>query len=92
MLVLIAMKIFFLSLIQGVSKNVASRSGNRDSRTYHLVASTVSHILWFFMFQQLYVSGMNGILVLPYVAGGVCGALLGAEIAIKIENKLGAKT
>lgn len=82
--------ILVLAFIQNVSFTIVSRSRNRSSFKYHMVASVFSNGIWFLTFRQLVLSDMSLWLFLPYTVGTVAGSLSGAKLSMWIENKLGA--
>lgn len=86
------LNILALSFIQNVSFSLASRSRNRDHRLYHAICAVFSNGLWFWTMRELVLAELTILLAIPYVIGTVAGSLFGAEIAMKIERMIGAKT
>jgi len=82
--------ILILSFIQNVSFSIVSRSRNRNSIKYHLVAATFSNTIWFLTFRQLVKANMNLMLFLPYTLGTVIGSVCGVKISMLFERLLGA--
>lgn len=82
--------ILVLAFIQNVSFTVVSRSRNRSSFTYHMIAAVFSNGIWFLTFRQLILAEMSFVLFLPYTIGTVCGSLCGAKLSMWIESKVGA--
>jgi len=79
-----------LAYVQNISFSIVSRSRNRSSMSYHLIASIFSNTLWFLTFRELVRAEMNMYLFLPYCIGTVAGSLSGARISMHIERVLGA--
>jgi len=82
--------ILVLAFAQNVSFTIVSRSRNRSSYRYHMIASVFSNGIWFLTFRQLVLGEMNLILFLPYTLGTVAGSLFGAKMSMLIEAKIGA--
>lgn len=85
-----AATIMVLAFVQNVSFSIVSRSRNRDSMKYHLVASIFSNGIWFLTFRELVTADMTLALFAPYTFGTVCGSLWGVKVAMRIERWLGA--
>ena len=83
--------ILFLAFIQNISFTMVSRSRNRDNMTYHAICSVFSNGLWFATMHLLVAADLTWWLAFPYIAGTVCGSLLGAKVSMYIEQKIGAK-
>ena len=79
-----------LAFAQNVSFSIVSRSRNRDSMAYHLVAATFSNTVWFLTFRQLVRADMSFTLFIPYTIGTVAGSLCGARLSMWIERLIGA--
>jgi len=79
-----------LAFAQNVSFSIVSRSRNRNSLKYHIVAATFSNTIWFLTFRQLVLSEMNFILFFPYCTGTVIGSVVGVRISMFIEKLLHA--
>lgn len=88
--VLILLKMLALAFIQNVSFSIVSRSRNRDSMRYHIIASFFSNTIWFLTFRELIKGDMNFILFIPYVIGTMAGSVWGVKVSMWIENKIGA--
>jgi len=84
-------KILILAFIQNVSFSIVSRSRNRNSMTYHIIAATFSNSIWFLTFRELVRSDMNFILFMPYCMGTVLGSVFGVKVSMWIENLIGAQ-
>lgn len=82
--------ILFLAYFQNVSFTIVSRSRNRSSFRYHMIASVFSNGIWFLTFRQLILSEMSWLLFVPYTLGTVAGSLSGAKVSMLIEKKIGA--
>lgn len=84
--------ITLLAFVQNVSFTVVSRSRNRSSFTYHMIASVFSNGIWFLTFRQLLLADMSFTLFAPYTVGTVAGSLSGAKLSMWIEAKVGAES
>lgn len=84
--------ILLLAFIQNVSFTITSRSRNRDSLSYHLVASVFSNTIWFLTMRELVLSEMTLILFIPYTIGAVGGSVWGVKASMWIEKKLSARS
>ena len=82
--------ILILAYLQNISFSIVSRSRNRNSAKYHIIAAIFSNGIWFLTFRQLVLSEMNIILFLPYVLGTVLGSVSGMKLSMFIEKLLGA--
>jgi uncharacterized membrane protein YfcA len=82
--------ILLLAFAQNISFSIVSRSRNRSSFTYHMIASVFSNGIWFLTFRQLVLGEMNWLLFVPYTIGTVLGSLSGAKLSMWIEAKIGA--
>ena len=81
-----------LAFLQNVSFTLVSRARNRDNTKYHMFCSILSNGIWFLTFGILVKADMSFYLFIPYLIGTVSGSLFGAKVAMKIEDKIGAKT
>jgi hypothetical protein len=82
-----------LAFAQNVSFTIVSRSRNRNSMKYHLVAAVFSNAVWFATSKFLIVGhDMTWALFVPYTIGTVSGSLAGQWISMKIEKAIGATT
>jgi hypothetical protein len=52
-----------LAFAQNVSFSIVSRSRNRSSIRYHLVAAIASNVCWYLTFRQLVLAEMNMVLL-----------------------------
>lgn len=84
--------ILLLAFWQNVSFTIVSRSRNRSSFTYHMIASAFSNGIWFLTFRQLILSEMSWLLFVPYTLGTVAGSLSGAKLSMWIERKINAQS
>lgn len=82
--------IALLAFAQSVSFSLVSRSRNRSSTSYHVIASILSNAIWFLTFRHLVVSGMDISMFVPYTIGTVSGSVFGVRISMRIEKVLGA--
>jgi hypothetical protein len=81
-----------LAFAQSVSFSLVSRSRNRDSIAYHVVASILSNAIWFLTFRHLVLADMNLGLFIPYTIGTVSGSVYGVKVSMVIERWLGASS
>lgn len=81
-----------LSFVQSVAFSLVSRSRNRSSISYHVVASIASNAVWFLTFRQLVTNNMTFALLLPYTVGTVAGSVFGVKVSMTIERWLGAES
>jgi hypothetical protein len=84
--------LMLLAFAQNVSFTVVSRSRNRNSMLYHLIAAIASNAVWFLTFRSLVTEGMDFALFVPYTIGTVSGSLTGQKVSMWIEAKLGLKS
>jgi len=89
-MILQMLTILVLAFIQNVSFSIVSRSRNRSSMKYHLVAATFSNTIWFLTFRQLVKAEMNFVLFLPYTIGTVAGSICGVKVSMFFERLLNA--
>ncbi len=82
--------ILALAFIQNISFSIVSRSRNRNSLKYHLIASVFSNGIWFLTFRELVKADVTLTLFIPYTIGTVAGSLCGARISMWVENAIGA--
>ena len=85
-----AITIIGLAFVQNISFSIVSRSRNRDNMKYHIIAATLSNVLWFLTFKQLILSDMAWYMLPGYALGTVAGSVYGVKISMKIEKWLGA--
>lgn len=80
-----------MAYFQNVSFTLVSRSRNRSSMKYHLVAAILSNGVWFATMKYLIVTQqMTWALWVPYTIGTVAGSLSGQWLSMKIEKMIGA--
>lgn len=79
-----------LAFAQNVAFSLVSRSRNRSSISYHIVAAILSNAVWFLTFRHLVIAGMTWVLLAPYTVGTVCGSVFGVKVSMRIEQLLGA--
>jgi hypothetical protein len=75
---------------QNIAFSLVSRARNRNVWQYHAVASTLSNGVWFLTFKILVTHGMSWDLFIPYSVATTLGSLTGANLAARIERRLGA--
>lgn len=79
-----------LAFFQNVAFSLVSRSRNRSSVAYHVVASILSNAVWFVTFRHLVTHDMTWALLVPYTVGTVSGSVWGVKVSMWIEKRLGA--
>ena len=89
-MILRMLTILLLAFGQNTSFTILSRSRNRSSFAYHLIAAVFSNGIFFITFRQLVLSEVTWQLFVPYTIGTVAGSLLGAKLSMWIEVRLGA--
>lgn|SRR5574343_565069 len=82
--------LLILAYIQNVSFSIVSRSRNRSSMTFHLIASIFSNSIWFLTFRHLVTRDMSLVLFPWYCVGTVFGSVTGVKISMWIETLLHA--
>lgn len=85
------LRVMGLAFIQITVYAMVSRARNRNSRVYHLIVSSFSHLIFFLTFRELVLGEMSLQLIIPYCVGAVSGSLFGAELSRIIEERIGAK-
>lgn len=90
MYLIASLTLFVLAYIQNVSFSIVSRSRNRNSLKFHLVAAFFSNSIWFLTFRALVKADMSLTLFPWYCAGTMIGSATGVKISMWIERKLGA--
>jgi hypothetical protein len=86
------LSILILAFAQNVSFSIVSRSRNRSSMRYHLIASVASNGMWYATMGMLMDRKMTVDFFFPYTAGTVAGSLCGVWISMRIERWLGAES
>lgn len=79
-----------LAYAQNIAFTLVSRSRNRSSILYHVVASVFSNGVWFLTFRVLIVNNMDFMLFIPYTIATVSGSVTGQKVSMWIEKKIGA--
>ncbi len=77
-----------LAFCQNISFTFVSRSRQRDSHTYHLIAAVCSNGVWFLTYGHMVKYHMPLGMLLPFLCGTTLGSLLAAYGSRKIEQKL----
>jgi hypothetical protein len=72
--------------------SLVSRSRNRSSIRYHIIASIFSNGVWYATFSYLVVNKMPMDLFIPYTVGTVTGSVWGVKISMWIEKILHAES
>lgn len=86
------LSILFLAFAQNVSFTIVSRSRNRSSFAYHMIAAVFSNSIFFLTFRELILAEMSWLLFIPYLIGTVAGSLTGAKVSMWIEKKVNAQS
>lgn len=84
--------VLVMAFAQNIAFTMTSRSRNRDHMGYHASCAVASNGIWFLTMRELVVADLSLWLLIPYVVGTVAGSVSGAEISMKIEKLIGAKT
>lgn len=79
-----------LAFAQNISFSIVSRSRNRNSIRYHLIAAFFSNALWYLTFRSLVTQNMTLALFVPYTIGTMSGSVTGQKISMWIEKMIGA--
>ncbi len=82
-------QLMFLAFFQNVAFSLVSRSRNRNSNNYHLIAAVLSNGVWFLTMSHMISRGMPMAMLFPFLAGTTLGSLYGAHVSMKIESWLG---
>ena len=77
--------IMALAFAQNTAFSIVSRSRNRNSTPYHLVAAVLSNGVWYATYKFLITADMSWSLFVPYTIGTVSGSILGVKISQRIE-------
>jgi uncharacterized membrane protein YfcA len=83
-------KILILAFVQNVSFSILSRSRNRNSIRYHMIAASFSNLIWYATLRELVTADMTPVLAIPYTIGTVAGSVVGVKVSMWIERKIGA--
>ncbi len=84
--------LLLLAYVQNVSFSIVSRSRNRSSMKFHLIAAFFSNSIWFLTFRHLVTRDMS-LLIFPwYCIGTMLGSVSGVQISMWIEKKVGAES
>jgi uncharacterized membrane protein YfcA len=78
------------ALLQASAFTVVSRARQRNHELYLEWASVFSNGIWFVTLNILVVNDLAPHLVVPYLVGMGIGSLWGQNVAIRIENEIGA--
>lgn len=80
--------LMFLACFQNISFSIVSRSRNRSSIKYHLVAAFFSNAVWYLTFRSLVTNNMGLSLFPWYCIGTMFGSITGVKISMWIEKWL----
>jgi len=83
-----SISLMLLAYAQNISFSVVSRSRNRSSIKYHLVAAFFSNAVWYLTFRSLVTSNMTMTLFPWYCIGTMFGSVTGVKISMWIESRL----
>lgn len=73
---------------QQMAFTMVSRSRNRNSMTYHVIASIFSNGVWFLTFRQVNSVEWTLASYAPYSTGSAMGSITGAGVSMGIEKAL----
>ena len=82
--------LLILAYVQNVSFSIVSRSRNRSSIKYHLIAAVFSNSIWFLTFRYLVTRDMSFTMFPWYCLGTVLGSVTGVQISMWFEKFLHA--
>jgi len=91
-IIIMMIGLLVLCFVQNIAFTLTSRSRNRDHKGYHVICAIFSNGIFFATLGILVKSDLDLIMAIPYILGTVTGSVVGADIAIAIEKKIGAKT
>jgi len=80
-----------LAYAQNTASALQSRSANRNSNAYHLLAAVAANLAYFWSLRILVIHDLKPILLIPYVFATVMGTVHGNAASIRIETALGLK-
>lgn len=89
---MIELTILGLAFAQNIAFALVSRARNRNHVGYHATAAVLSNGIWFLTMRELVVADLTLWLFVPYVVGTVLGSLFGADISMRIEKLINART
>lgn len=78
-----------LAYLQNATYGLQSRSANRNSNLYHLIAAVAANFTFFWSLRLLVRNELPAVLLAPYVLATILGSLHGNTISMKIESALG---
>ncbi len=90
-LILSMVGLLVLCFVQNIAFSLVSRSRNRNHKGYLIACSIFSNGVFFATLGILVKSDLDPIMAIPYIIGSVSGSVVGTDIAIYIEKKLGVK-
>jgi len=85
-------RILILAFIQNIAFSIVSRSRNRNSMRYHIIAASFSNLIWFATMRELIIADLTPFLAIPYTIGTVTGSVIGVKVSQWIERKIGAES
>ncbi|HTY46364.1 MAG TPA: hypothetical protein VMB46_01715 [Methanomassiliicoccales archaeon] len=77
-----------LGYIQNTAYGLQSRSANRNSNAYHLIAAVASNFAFFWSLRLLKHNDITPVLLAPYMFATILGTLHGNSTSIRIEKAL----
>ena len=83
-----SISLLLLAYLQNISFSIVSRSRNRSSIKYHLVAAFFSNAVWYLTFRSLVTNNMSLDLFPWYCVGTMFGSVTGVKISMWIEKWL----
>ncbi|HTP57202.1 MAG TPA: hypothetical protein VMJ72_02940 [Candidatus Paceibacterota bacterium] len=77
-----------LGYLQNTAYGLQSRSANRNSNAYHLIAAVASNFTFFWSLRLLKHNDITLVLLAPYMFATILGTLHGNSTSIRIEKAL----
>lgn len=79
-----------LVALKNASFSIVRHSRNTNIPAYHMFASCVDGVLWYFMWKELVLSKMSYVLLPPYMLGNIVGGVLGQKSSMAIGKRIKA--
>jgi hypothetical protein len=84
-----ALAVMGLAYVQNITYGLQSRSANRNSNAYHLIAAVAANGVFFWSLRLLLTNNLPLVLLAPYMFFTVLGTAHGNAISMRIESMLG---